>query len=205
MLASNQLNSIAFNLQAGDGNDWMKSNLRAWLNSEGGRNDSGDTIGFYNAAFTAADKARIVATRLDRPVGAPFGAYNGPGVTNAPKAYETPASTSQDHVWVLSGEEAYKYFGPSKLRSGPSNDGSVFTNAYFVPSNYARAKGVKINVGGNGPATVGYGDSWIRTPGRTEGSKYFAIFLSSVGNFNARREVNNVYGVQPAVTVSLGQ
>jgi Family of unknown function (DUF6273) len=205
LLASGQLNSIAFNLQASDGNDWTKSNLRAWLNSEGGRNDSGDTIGFYNAAFTDADKAKIIATRLDRPAGAPFGAYNGPGAANAPKTYATPASTSQDHVWALSGEEVAKYFGPSKLRSATSPDGQVFTNAYFVPSDYARAKGVKINVGGNGPATVGYGDSWLRTPGRTEGNTYFAIFLSSVGNFNARREVNNVYGVQPAVSVNLGQ
>ena len=68
----------------------------------------------------------------------------------------------------------------------------------------ARARGVKINEGGNGPATVGYGDSWLRTPGRTEGTVHYAIFVSSLGNFNARREVNNAYGVLPAITVRLG-
>ena len=204
LLATGQLNSIAFNLQAGDGNDWTKSNLRSWLNSEGGRNDSGDTIGFYNAAFNDAEKARIVATRLDRQVGPAFGAYNGPGVANAPRTYATPPSNSADHVWVLGGEELYKYFGPSRLRAATSPDGQLFINANFVPSDFARARGVKINVGGNGPASVGFGDSWMRTPGRAEGNTYFAMFLSSVGNFNARREVNNVYGVQPAVTVNLG-
>ena len=204
LVASGQLNSIAFNLKASDGNDWAQSNLRSWLNSEGGRNDSGDTAGFYNTAFTDAEKARIVAGRLDRQVGPPVGAYNGPGVANAPKAYATPASSSQDHVWVLGGEELYKYFGPSKARAATSPDGQLFTEAHFVPTDFARAKGVKINVGGNGPVYVGYGDSWMRTPGRTEGNTYFAMFLSSVGNFNARREVNNVYGVQPAITVDFG-
>jgi hypothetical protein len=204
LLATGQLNYIAFNLKATDGNDWTKSNLRSWLNSEGGRNDSGDTVGFYNAAFDDAEKARIVAARLDRQVGPAFGAYNGPGAVNAPKTYATPATSTADRVWVLGGEELSKYFGPSKLRAATSPDGQVFIDANFVPSDFARAKGVKINVGGNGPATVGYGDAWMRTPGRTEGNTYFAMFLSSVGNFNARREVNNVYGVQPAVTVDLG-
>jgi hypothetical protein len=205
LLAGAQLDSVQFNLQAGDGNDWPKSNLRAWLNSVGGRDASGNNTGFYNTAFSAAEKARIVPTRLDRPPGPPFSAYNGPGVTNTPPGYTTPATNTQDAVWALSGEEVVKYFGPSKLRSGPSVDSSTFTNANIVPSDYARARGVKINEGGNGPATVGYGDFWTRTPGRTEGSKYYAIFVSSIGNFNARREVNLAYGALPVVTVSLGQ
>ena len=202
LFATAQLDSILFNLDAGDGNDWTKSNLRAWLNSQGGRNAGGDVTGFYNAAFNEAEKARIVSARLDAP-GSPFGAYNGPNVTNAPKSYTTPPMNTQDPVWTLSAEEVFRYFGPSQLRTGPSTDGSIFTNAHLSPTDHARARGVKINVGGNGPATVGYGDFWTRSPGRTEGNTYFGIFVSSVGNFNARREVNNAYGVQPAVLVNL--
>jgi hypothetical protein len=205
LLASAQVDSVPFNLKADDSNDWTESNLRSWLNSQGGRNAAGDAAGFYNVAFTADDKARIVANRLDSTTGSPFTAYNGPNVVNAPKTYATPAMTTTDAVWALSGEEVIKYFGPSKLRNEPTPDGSIYTNANIVPSDYARARGVKINEGGNGPATVGYGDFWIRTPGRTEGNTHFAIFVSSLGNFNARRDVSFAYGTLPVVTVSLGR
>ncbi len=204
LLAASQLDSVQFNLDAGDGNDWTRSNLRAWLNSQGGKNAGGDATGFYDTAFTAEEKAKIVPTPLDKLIGAPFGALNPPFVEK-PHLYSTPAMDTRDPVWVLSGEEAIKYFGPSKLFPGPSSNGSYFTNATLVPTDYARARGVKVNAGRNGPETVGYGDSWLRTPGATDGKEYYGMFLGSGGNLNAHRQVNRAYGALPALTVSLGQ
>lgn len=202
LLASSQLDGAQFNINAGDGNDYAHSNLRAWLNSLGGVNSSGDTIGFYDRAFNADEKNRIVATSLNRQGGEPFGGVNPPFVGSS-HLYSTPAIDVEDSVWVLSGEEAIEYFGPSEIWPNPSHDGSYFTNGTLVPTAYAHAHGVKINEGGNGPANVGFGDSWLRTPGANDGSEYYALFLSSLGNLNARRQVNRVYGVLPVITVSL--
>lgn len=111
-----------------------------------------------------------------------------------------------DPVWALNGEEAIRHFGPSKLRSSePSRDGSALTNGNIVPTDYARARGVKINIGGNGPATVGYGDSWLRTTGATDGTTYYGMFLSSLGNLNGHRPATNVYGALSVVMVSLDE
>ena len=46
---------------------------------------------------------------------------------------------------VLGGEELYRYFGPSAVLPDYRPEGLVFTNAHFVPSDFARARGVKIN------------------------------------------------------------
>jgi neutral ceramidase len=204
LVASSQLDSIQFNLQSADGNDYTHSNLRAWLNSRGGRTATGSATGFYDAAFTPEEKARIVATSLAAQSAAPFRGVNPPFVTDKSHTYRTAAMDVRDPVWVLSGEEAIRYFGPSRLRDESRPADSDFTGASLVPTDYARAKGVKINVGGNGPATVGYGDSWTRTAGATDGKDFYAVFISSLGNLNARRVVSSVYGVLPAITVDLG-
>jgi neutral ceramidase len=203
LVTSAQLDSIQFNPQMSDGNDYVRSNLRAWLNSRGGRDLHGDTAGFYDVAFTDAEKTKIVPTRLNQPPGPPFGAVT-PETVSA-HTYTTAPMDIQDPVWALSGEEAIRFFGPSKLRSGPpGRDGSAFTGGSIVPTDYARARGVKINVGGNGPATVGYGDSWLRTSGPADSTTNYGMFLSSLGNLNGHRPVTNVYGALPVVTVSLG-
>jgi neutral ceramidase len=202
LLADAQLDSIQFNSQVSDGNDYVRSNLRAWLNSRGGRDFHGDAAGFYNVAFSDAEKAKIIPTRLNQPAGPPFAA-NTPE-TVSPRTYTTAPMDIQDPVWALSGEEAIRYFGPTKRTEARQGGGSAVTSGTIAPTNYARARGVKINVGGNGPETVGYGDSWLRTAGVVDSTTSYGIFLSSLGNLNGHRPVTNVYGELPAVTVRLG-
>jgi hypothetical protein len=203
LVANVQLDAIRYNLQQlSDGNDYARSNLRSWLNSRGGRDVPGDVAGFYNVAFTETEKAKIVPTRLDQPAGPPFAANTPETVTAHP--YSTAPMDIQDPVWALSGEETIRWFGPSKRTEGRQGGGSAVTSGLIVPTAYARARGVKINVGGNGPETIGYGDSWLRTPGVVDSTTAYGIFLSSLGNLNGHRPVTNVYGALPAVTVDLG-
>lgn len=200
LATSVQLDALQFNPHASDGNDYVTSNLRSWLNSRGGLDLRGDGAGFYNVAFSEDEKRKIVPTRLDGAQGPPFQTVN-PEFDHNDR--HTPAMPIEDKVWALSGEEVVRYFGSSNPITGPSWDGSVFTTANIYPSAYARARGMKINLGGNGPALVGYGDSWLRTPGPVDGDKYYGIFISSVGNLNGHRLVDGIYGALPAITVSL--
>ncbi|MDR1157897.1 MAG: S-layer homology domain-containing protein [Oscillospiraceae bacterium] len=69
LISAHALNAVQFNLDAGKAsNAWKDSNLRAWMNSRGGvsynKGGAGDTVGFYDAAFSAADKEKIKLTTV---------------------------------------------------------------------------------------------------------------------------------------------
>jgi hypothetical protein len=115
LVASVIVDGIKFNLNPGDGNDWSASNLRSWLNSNGGQNLSGDQTGFFNAAFNAAEKARIVATTVSMSSAATFLAYNRLLAENQWQTYRAGGRDTQDHVWALSGDELFRYFGRTRL------------------------------------------------------------------------------------------
>jgi hypothetical protein len=205
------IDGMKFNLTASDGSDWSKSNLRSWLNSQGGQNSSGNTSGFYNAAFNETEKAKIVLTKVSMNSNTTFRALdkslNLPSGSERWKNWKTTGTDTQDNVWALSGEEVFKYFGTSKvptqaqLGHDPAND----ANTYFRPTRYAIAKGAKFNQGGNGYPYIGYGDSWLRTQGPMDGANYTASFLSSTGSIDIGRSVSALEGVQPVITVSLGK
>jgi hypothetical protein len=123
------------------------------------------------------------------------------------KDWKTTGTDTEDYVWALSGEEVFQYFGPSKLR-GQEQQGqslAIDANTYFRPSFYAIAKGAKVNQGGNGYLFIGFGDSWLRTPGPMDGTDYTGSFLSSTGTIDTGRAVSAIEGVQPVVTVKLGR
>jgi hypothetical protein len=205
------IDGIKFNLNATDSSDWSKSNLRSWLNSKGGQNSSGNTAGFYNAAFNETEKAKIVLTEVSMHSNTTFRALdksvNLPSGSPRWKDWKTNGTDTQDYVWALSGEEVFKYFGTSKvptqaqLGHDPAND----ANTYFHPSYYAIAKGVKVNQGGNGYPYIGYGDSWLRTQGPMDGTNYTGSFMSSTGTIDIGRSGSALEGAQPVVTVNLGK
>lgn len=208
MVASVLVDSVQFNLVAGAGNAWATSNIRAWMNSAGGQNSAGDTTGFYNKAFSGADKSKLVQATVPMNSGSSFVAYNRLLASDNWQTYSTTGTDTQDYVWALSGEEVWTYFGASAIATQaelgwpPSN----YTNAYYVPSAWANAQGVKINTGGNGPSFVGFGDAWTRSPGApTDGTSYYGVFLGSTGSLNSGRPVNTKYGALPVVRVTLSQ
>jgi Family of unknown function (DUF6273) len=202
------IDGIKFNLNASDSGDWSKSNLRSWLNSKGGQNSSGNTTGFYNAAFNETEKAKIVLTKVSMNSNTTFRALdksvNLPSGSPRRKDWKTTGTDTQDYVWALSGEEVFKYFGITKIPIQP-NEPANDANTYFHPSYYAIAKGVKVNQGGNGYLYIGYGDSWLRTPGPTDGTNYTGAFMSSTGTINIGRSGSALEGAQPVVTVNLGK
>lgn len=224
------VDAVLFNLEATDGNTWADSNLRSWLNSRGGQSLQGDTRGFYDAAFSEEEKERIALTdvRMDysghplwdaSPDGYDYqgtqGTYPAYNRTNeAPnfwELYSTTGEDTQDHVFAISGEEGFEYFGQGTLEVAEGWDILNYTNGYFAPTEYAKAQGAKYNTGGNGAEFTGFGDTWTRSPGREadENGWYYGVFWGSTGSMNSGREVSNsqggtAYGTLPLITVSLG-
>ena len=70
------IDGLSFNLSDTDGNDWAGSNLRSWLNSAGGQNMTGDTTGFYDAAFTEEEKTKVLLTDVSMQSDSSYIAYN---------------------------------------------------------------------------------------------------------------------------------
>ncbi|MDO4273742.1 MAG: DUF6273 domain-containing protein [Eubacteriales bacterium] len=200
------IDGLQFNLNDSDGNDWAESNLRAWLNSNGGQSISGDTKGFYDTAFTDEDKEKILLTRVSMHSDSSYIAYNTLLESDWWGNYTTTGTDTEDYVYSLSGEEMFQYFGLSKIATAEElgHDPANYTNAQCSATLYAQAQGVKINSGGNGASFVGFADVWLRSPGaETDGSTYYGVFLGSTGSCNVGRPVTRTYGARPAVTVTL--
>lgn len=204
------IDAAAINFDAKDGNAWVDSNLRAWLNSTGGVSASGNEEGFYDTAFSDKEKAKIVLTEVNMNSDSEYIAYNRTKEEDWWEYYTTTGENTSDYVWVLSGEEAFEYFGLSKIATfdelghAPEN----YTNGYFIPTEFANVEvGVKMNTGGNGESFIGFGDAWLRSPGRDvdEEGNYYGLFWGSTGSLNSGRTVDREYGVLPVITVDLGQ
>lgn len=206
LMSASILDGVKFNLNATDGDDWENSNLRSWLNSRGGESGQGDTKGFYDTAFSAEEKAKILLTNVSMQSDSSFIAYNTLLSSDWWGYYTTTGKDTQDYVWSLSGEEAFAYYGRSKIATQEElgHDPANYTNGYFCPTEYAKAQGVKFNTGGNGPSFVGFGDIWLRSSGaKTDDGNYYGVFWGSTGSLNVGRAVNRVYGAAPVIAVSI--
>ena len=209
LVTAQVVDGAQFNLSDEDGNAWADSNLRSWMNSEGGQNLTGDTAGFYNTAFSDEDKAKILLTDVNMNSDSSFIAYNTLLTENWWNEYNTTGEDTQDYVYALSGEEVWKYFGPSTIATEEElgHDPANYTNGQCTATGYAVKSGVKTNSGGNGPSFIGNADSWTRSPGAVDenGELSCGVFLGSVGSLNSGRSVTRVYGARPAITVALGE
>lgn len=199
---------LPFNWSDSDGNDWATSNLRAWLNSRGGSSLYGDTQGFYDRAFSAEEKARIVDTRVEMNPQGSYVAFNkfsmdSPWMTT----HTTGSKNTTDKVFALSGEEAFAIFGRSKTatREELGNDPNNYTDGHSKGTSYAVAMGLRVNSGKNGPSSTGFSDYWMRSPGAKdpEGKITCGVFLGSTGSLNVARSVTHPYGVRPVIRVRI--
>ncbi len=232
------VNAVFFNVNVTDGIDWENSNLRKWLNSTGGISYKGDTVGFYDRAFTDAEKDKIQLTEVrmdysDYPLwdaSVDENAYDGAtgtfpvynkvkkkmtGLEYPWDLLTTIGSNTFDYVYAISGEEIFEYFGGPDLTLLKEPWNTVnYTNAYFTATNYALAKGVKIN-GGSQPSFYYNTDTWTRSPGIIDDEgKCYGVSHATNGDINTGREVNGVqgsvasgtdiaYGTIPLIQVSL--
>lgn len=136
---------------------WENCSLRKWLNDS-----------FLNAAFSEEERALIQSTTVS--------AYKNPRYSTDPGNYTT------DKVFLLSINEAEKYFNSDEARK-------------CAPTAYAKARGALTSVG---DAKTWW---WLRSPGRSQ--KYAAIV--SIGGWVYYRGYGVNYdnvSVRPALWIS---
>ena len=142
---------------------WAKSDIRAWLNGT-----------FLNAAFTAEEQAGIVTTTVSTP------SYNG----------HSGGADTQDRIWLLSREEAEKYFTSKASRKAVPTAYAVAQGAYQyagIVSDY------KLN-------DTGCCWWWLRSPGY---SSYYASYVIYDGSLSNNYVSNSYYAVRPAFWLDL--
>lgn len=189
------------------GKDWENSNLRRWLNSRGGRNAKGDGRGFLRMAFNARERAMMVPIDPPELVGG-FIAFNKLEPGRPWVRQTTQATAPRDLVTALSGEELFHYFGRSRIATQKElgHDPAHYTNAYFRPTPWGIAQGLKANIGHNGASFVGYGDAWTRSPGaEARDGHIYGAFLGSTGSINVGRGVTSAYGALPVIRLRMAR
>ena len=110
---------------------WASSTLKRFLNNT-----------FLNQSFTAAEQGRIVEITHENMNNPKFGISGG--------------AKTKDKIFVLSYDEAEKYFGPN------GND-LTNKNAIALGTEYAKARGLFVNY--SGLWCHGFSPYWLRTPG----------------------------------------
>ena len=149
--------------------EWAKCLLRTWLN---------DT--FYNKAFSSAEQAAILTTRVDN--GENQGYWSTSGGNN-----------TQDKVFLLSYAEANKYFGVTYNNS--SN-----TKSRVAPTAYAIAQGAKTSSSNKTADGIYAGWWWLRSPA---GGLINAEYVTTDGSLYWEFVGSESVSVRPALWVNL--
>ena len=141
---------------------WEVCGLRSWLNSE-----------FLNTAFSEEEQKRIPVAKVSTE---PNPRYNTDG-----------GNDTDDQVFVLSIQEAEKYFATNEERQ-------------CVPTDYAKAQGVTVSTSSTGNCWW-----WLRSPGKHND---FAARVHNDGNVYT--DGAYVYPgadcpVRPALWINLGE
>jgi len=162
---------IANKLFDNDSNNYANSEIRAWLNS-----------GFYNDAFSAAEKQLIQTTVVDNSV-------HSTGESVNPYVCEN----TNDKIFLLSSRDRENY------AYGFNNDASLCR----VPSDYSRATGTVIS-----DTYGGTGQWWLRSPyggyysSDIETKGVNCVFFDG-GRSGVIPHHSAFYGVVPALKIQL--
>ena len=171
---------------------WETCTLREWLNNE-----------FYNTAFTAADKQRIVMAHNENPDSYELFVDNGTGAEGG--------NDTDDRIFLLSWTEARDYLDGKLQKYIESKEEHAKYNynqkLLCKATAYAEALGVSVvnNLDScDPPDMLGCCSWWLRSPGRIS---------SGAANINANGSVNNLpvcfpenwygnaYNVRPALLI----
>lgn len=137
---------------------WETSTLRQWLNSC-----------FINEAFTDEEKALICDTYLQNPDNPEYGTDGG--------------SNTTDKVFLLSIDEATRYFASDKARMAEATD-------------YAKEHGIYVS-GKNGNSWW-----WLRSLGRNNSDAAYVDIGGSVRNYGSYAN-DGESGVRPAIWANI--
>ncbi len=165
------LSKYALDCKLYDGNrntTWEKCTLRSWLNDE-----------FYNTAFSASDKERIVTAHNENLKSYSFYSLSKSAIVTE-ILDETP---TDDKVFLLSKAEAENYFDVKTYVSNPS---AVNQKPLCSPTPYAKNMGVGLSFESDFESesveiseTGGYCNWWLRT---VDGFGYDSSTASYVGH-----------------------
>lgn len=140
---------------------WETCTLRQWLNGD-----------FINETFSGAEKTLICDTYLQNPDNPKWGADGGNDTT--------------DKVFLLSIDEAEKYFANDEARKAKATD-------------YAKVHEIYVSIVDDGISR------WLlRLPGRNSKSATFVYNDGSI-NDNGSSVNSSDYGVRPAMWVNIGK
>ncbi len=158
LLCEQILNAIPFNKEWKD-TSWRNSDIHEWLNDE-----------FYKQAFSDTEKQSIQSTTVKTEKNETYGTSGGADAT--------------DKVFLLSIEEAKKYFADNTKRRAKVTD-------------YASLKGAYV---GSEVSNFGYGNWWLRSMGQNAMS---ASFVSSYGNIDStgKNTTDSSIGIRPAIWI----
>lgn len=139
---------------------WRSSNIREWLNND-----------FYNEAFGQKEIEAIVGTTVTTAKNSTYGTSGG--------------IDTIDQVFLLSIEEAEKYFGTNADRRAKTTDRAQIYSAYT----------------GTSGATKGYGRWWLRSMGQNGSS---AAYVNDSGNidYKGSNTTGNGICVRPAIWIN---
>ena len=143
---------------------WEERPLRSWLNNE-----------FYNEVFSEEEKGKIVKTRVENPDN---------------EGYFVSGGATEDKVFLLSVNEAKRYFG---------EDDSVYGNSRLetTATEYAAAQGVTVNM---------FEDDWkgnsawdLRSNGYHEGYVAWVTDRGSISDGGHAQAEN--CGIRPVIRI----
>jgi hypothetical protein len=152
-------------------NAWTDSSLRAYLNGD-----------FYKKTFSSSEKKRILSTKL---------------VNNINSQYTTTYGTdTNDKVFLLSADEAARYFGKDKDRIAYA-DRRTPALLYSPINSFAKNpyEGVYQNY-----STWFW---WLRTPGQSGTGDHEALYVNLNGEVKSYEIGSESIGVRPAMWIKV--
>ena len=162
LISKYALDAVSYNTQKTDVT-WEKSDIRSWLNRD-----------FYEAAFTAEEKAKILTTFVT--------------ADKNPSCDTDPGVDNYDKVFLLSITEANEYFSSDEARMCVPTK-TAFANGAWTSDGY--------KLDDQGTCTW-----WLRSPGTSK--DYAAYVGSGGWTLDLGNNVSNDHcAVRPAIWVKL--
>lgn len=161
---------------------WENCTLRSWLNKE-----------FFNTAFSASDKKRIVTAHNENPDS--YELYS----TSSHKSGAKGGNATDDKVFLLSWTEARDYLD-AKLFDGANTISNYNSKLSCKPTAFAKAQGVRTYNPVYSPSDAVDCCYWfLRSPGKVQDNVIFVQADGTIMNYTYENPGAN--GVRPAILI----
>ena len=171
---------------------WEESDVRSWLNGT-----------FWQEAFTEEEQAAVLTTEVDNSHSSGYSGFSAGG-----------RAATQDKLFLLSYQEAKKYFAAPGEDGEKAVNGSSSSNGY-TSHDILKLRGLycesSLKLGNNidGP----FAFWWLRSPGQWDTTPahgavgcFIGVYSTSysyTGKAETEQQTNGGYGVRPALWLDL--